>query len=74
MLRIKHKKGECIGCGLCAETAPQYFEMDEDGMAQLIGGCKKGVFFEVEGFEDDLDELEQSEEGCPVDIIHVEGQ
>ena len=36
LIPISHKKPECIGCALCAETAPNYFEMDEGGEAKLI--------------------------------------
>lgn len=64
--------GECVGCRLCADTAPHYFEMDDDGIAQLINSTKQGVFQCGEGFEEDLDELKKSEEGCPVNIIHVD--
>jgi len=72
MIRIRHKVGECVGCRHCADTAPHYFEMDDDGIAQLIGSKQQGVFQCGEGFEEDLDALKKSEEGCPVNIIHVE--
>ena len=72
MLKIRHKKTECIGCRLCADTAPQYFEMDEDGMAQLLDSSQQGVFQVVDAFEEDLAELEESVEGCPVNIIHID--
>ena len=71
MVKIRHKKPECIGCRLCADIAPQYFEMDDEGLAQLIGSKLQGVFQVAEGFDEDLDDLEQAEEGCPVDIIYI---
>ncbi len=71
MINIKHKRSECIGCNLCADVAPQYFEMDDEGLAHLIGSIENGVFFEVEGFDEDYDDLAQAAEGCPVDIIHI---
>jgi ferredoxin len=70
-LVIRHKALECIGCCLCEETAPQYFEMDADGMAHLKGGQPEGVFFRAVGLKIDAAELEEAEEGCPVDIIRV---
>ena len=72
MIRIRHKVAECVGCRHCADTAPQYFEMDEDGIAQLLDSKLKGVFQTAEGFEEDIQELEESEEGCPVNIIHLD--
>ena len=71
MVKIRHKKPECVGCRLCADTAPQYFEMDDEGLAQLINSTNQGVFQIAEGFDEDLADLEQCEEGCPVDIIHI---
>ena len=54
LIPISHKKPECIGCALCAEVAPNYFEMDEDGEAQLIRVVREqGKFQFSEGFEDD---------------------
>ena len=52
--------------------APQYFQMDEDGLAQLMNSEQQGVFQIVDGFDEDLEDLKQAEEGCPVDIIHVD--
>ena len=72
MLRIRHKVAECVGCRHCADTAPLYFTMDEDGIAQLLDSKMHGVFQTAEGFEEDLQALEESEEGCPVNIIHVD--
>lgn len=68
---IRHKVLECIGCCLCEETAPEYFRMDEDGMAQLIGSEAEGVFNRAVGLKMDRPELEAAAEGCPVDIIRV---
>jgi ferredoxin len=71
MIKIRHKKPECIGCKLCADVAPHYFEMDDEGLAQLINSAQQGVFQVAEGFDEDLEDLKLAEEGCPVDIIHI---
>lgn len=72
LIPISHKKPECIGCALCAETAPNYFEMDEDGEAKLIRVVREqGKFQFGEGFEDDRAALEAAEAGCPVAIIRI---
>jgi len=46
--------------------------MDEDGIAQLLDSKQQGVFQCGEGFEEDLDVLKKSEEGCPVNINNVD--
>jgi len=72
MIRIRQKVSECVGCRHCADTAPHYFQMDDDGIAQLLNATTQGVFQIAEGFEEDLQALKESEEGCPVNIIHVD--
>jgi len=72
LIRIAHKKPECIGCALCAETAPNYFRMDGDGEAELIRITREdGMFQYGEGFAEDLPSLEEAESGCPVNIIRL---
>lgn len=69
MAKIILKRNECIGCGACAATCDDFFEMGDDGKANLKGGKKV----------DEAEELEISEvkcakeaaEVCPVDIIEV---
>lgn len=74
MLKISHKKPECIGCMLCTEIAPNYWKMDEIGEAQLLTVLKtRGLFQLGEGFEEDRAILKEAESGCPVNIIKVEG-
>ena len=72
MIKIRHKKPECIGCKLCTDEAPQYFQMDDEGLAQLLHSSQQGVFQIADGFDEDLEDLKRAEEGCPVDIIHIQ--
>ncbi|MBK1789768.1 ferredoxin [Persicirhabdus sediminis] len=72
-MRIKHKQYECIGCALCTQEAPDYFVMDTDGMAELLDSNVQGVFHIAKGLEFDREALERAVEGCPVDIISLEG-
>ncbi|MGE5561395.1 MAG: ferredoxin [Chloroflexota bacterium] len=32
-MKARVDKGKCIGCGLCTETCPNVFRMDDDGLA-----------------------------------------
>lgn len=73
MLKIQHKRPECIGCGLCAEQAPNYWTMSSDGLATLLDiKHKHNNFHYADGFEEDRDILVKAEQGCPVQIIKIE--
>ena len=53
----------CIGCGLCAETCPEVFEMDDD-MARV----------KVDEVPEDLaGTCREAAENCPVEAIQIEG-
>ncbi len=74
MITIKHKRLECIGCGFCAEVAPNYWKMDEEGLAQLHQVVEQDDPFEIgHGFEEDRESLKEAEFHCPVSIIRLEG-
>ncbi len=51
---VKINKETCIGCGACAATCPEGFEM-KDGKAVVKNGNAKCV--------------KEAKEGCPVDAI-----
>ncbi|WP_312643423.1 ferredoxin [Hydrogenoanaerobacterium sp.] len=53
----------CIGCGLCADTCPEVFQMADDGLAEVIV---------PEVPEDVEDSAVEAQEGCPVSVITVE--
>ncbi len=73
MLRIIHKQPECIGCDVCCDLAPNYWFMNEEGLAELhtILNSKGSLQF-GEGFDEDLEALKEAEENCPVNIIRIE--
>ncbi len=71
-MKVRHKKNECIGCALCEQEAPEYFTMDDEGMAFLIDSTKMGVFHHRKALEYDRPALTRAAEGCPVNIIHVD--
>lgn len=58
--RIEHDRENCIGCGACAASCPENWEMSSDGKSK----CLKG----------ELEELgcnETAASGCPVSVIHI---
>jgi len=71
-MNIRHKKNECIGCALCEQEAPEYFTMDDEGMATLIDSVELDAFHHRKGLEFDRPSLDRAAEGCPVNIIHVD--
>ncbi len=52
----------CIGCGLCAMTCPQVFEMDEEDLSKVI--CD-----EIDS--DDIEFATQARDECPVSVISI---
>ena len=71
--KIIQKKKECIGCGACAAVCPDFWEMDDEGMAHL-----KGSTIVDENLEREINKEEEracSQEAvdvCPVGVIKLE--
>jgi len=63
--KVKVDKETCIGCGACASLCPDYFEIGEDGKAQLKGG-------KVEVEVEELGCISEAKDSCPVNAISVE--
>lgn len=70
--KVIHFKKDCISCGACAAIAPDFWEMDEEGVARL----KRSKLVE-DHFELDIDtEIaraanQEAADVCPVNIIHI---
>ncbi|WP_058301475.1 ferredoxin [Gorillibacterium timonense] len=64
-------KGECIACGSCGSAAPEIFEYDGEGLAEVVyeGDNNKGVTVIPEDLED---ELQEAVESCPTECIKVQ--
>ncbi|KOR89184.1 ferredoxin [Paenibacillus solani] len=64
-------KDTCIACGACGATAPDIFDYDDEGLAEVIfkGDNNRGI---KEIDEDLLEDLLDAQEGCPTDSIKVE--
>lgn len=53
----------CISCELCADTCPEVFRMDSDGLAEVY----------VEEIPEEVeDSAKDAAEACPVSVIHIE--
>jgi ferredoxin len=69
---ISYERGACIGAGVCAAVAPDFWVMNSDGKADLVDSKKiaEGKF-EREIDEKDLELNKQAAEGCPAIVIHI---
>lgn len=57
---LKVNKDLCIGCGACQAVAPEIFEIEDDGLANVY----------VDEIPEDLkDDAIDAKEGCPTSAI-----
>mgnify|MGYP006298089079 CR=1 FL=1 len=64
MATVEIDQDLCIGCEVCASTAPDIFEMNGEAVAEVVDGMS-----EVDGA--DLDLARDAEAACSVDAITV---
>jgi ferredoxin len=69
---IHYERKACIGAGVCAAVAPDFWVMNQDGKADLADSKPAGEgMFEREIDEKDLEANKQAAEGCPAIVIHI---
>lgn len=57
------ERNGCIGCGLCADTCPTVFRMDDEGLAEVY----------IDSIPSDSeDSAVEAADSCPVSVITVE--
>ncbi|MFD0586685.1 ferredoxin [Paenibacillus sp. GCM10027627] len=64
------EKDTCIACGACGATAPDIYDYDDEGLAEVIfqGDANRG---NTEIPEDMFDDLQDACDGCPTDSIKI---
>lgn len=66
---VEHDRSGCIGCGVCASLAPEFWEMNDDGKALLKGSRDNKKQIDKK----DLEKNKAAAESCPVNVIHIKG-
>lgn len=61
-MKAEVDKSGCIGCGLCASTCPEVFEMESDGTAGVIANPVA---------DSDQAAAQEAADGCPVSVITI---
>lgn len=63
-------KDTCISCGACGATAPDIYDYDDDGMAEVVidGDGNRGI---TPIPEEMLEDLQDAADGCPTESIKV---
>ncbi|MBI2669210.1 ferredoxin [Candidatus Woesearchaeota archaeon] len=69
---IVHIKKDCISCGACAAVSPDFWEMEEQGLAQLKGAKQVDDHWERD-IETEAERASNQEAAdvCPVSIIQI---
>jgi len=71
--KIIQLKEECISCGACAAICPEFWQMDDEGMAHLKESVKVDDHWErIITTEDERARNQEAAEACPVTIIKIE--
>ena len=71
MAKVIQQHDKCIGCGTCVAVCPAFWQMSDDGKAQLKSAKDVGEGrFELETENSGCNK--EAASGCPVQIITVE--
>lgn len=60
-------KDECTSCNLCVDTVPEYFQLDDDDMAESHNDGSNLNAAEVP--EGDEDKVQEAIDSCPAECI-----
>ena len=70
--KIIHFKKDCISCGACAAVNPDFWSLDNEGLAQLKGAKEIEDHWELEiDSISDMASNKEAAEVCPVGIIKI---
>ena len=69
-MKIIQERLKCIGCGSCVAVCSKFFDMADDGLANLKGSTQNGDNFELEVAEAGC--AKDAVEICPVQVIRID--
>lgn len=73
MFKIFYNRRKCIGCGVCAEEAPNRWRMNQsDGKSNLVNGRETKGLFVAQVHYEELTENEKARDNCPANVIRLE--
>ena len=69
--KIEINREDCIACGTCYSLDKEHFESDEEGKGQVISGqtdekTSTGIFT-----DNNIAQVKEAEDSCPVSVIMV---
>ena len=72
-LNVTIDRDECIFCGTCWATCPEFFEESpDDDFSQIVAKYRVGGDPGIGEAPEELgDCVREAADGCPVEIIHV---
>lgn len=62
MTKVKLEEDLCVGCGMCAQQNPKYFEFTDEGLSRV---------FKEDVDKGDEESINDSVELCPTDAISI---
>ena len=71
-ITVKIDSSACIAAAACLDSAPKFFRLDEDSVANVVdpegdGGFEK----ELDVTPDELAAIEEAVQGCPSSAISI---
>ena len=69
---LQHDRPNCIGCAACEAVTPDFWEMKEDGKADIKQGKNlDNEWQELDIEEKDFEANKEAADSCPVNVIHL---
>jgi ferredoxin len=74
-MKVTIDRDDCTMCGVCWDACPDFFEQSgDDDLSQIVEEYRTEGDVSKGDAPSDLEScVQEAADGCPVDIIHVEG-
>ncbi|HCC58895.1 MAG TPA: hypothetical protein DEQ47_16865 [Solibacterales bacterium] len=71
-ITVKIDSSACIAAAACLDSAPKFFRLDEDSVANVVDSEGDGGFEkELDVTPDELKAIEEAVQGCPSSAISI---